>query len=463
MRVLLTNNTLSMRAGSELYVRDVALALLRLGHQPVAYSTRLGEVAEELRTATVPVIDDLAQLAAEPDVIHGHHHLDAMTAMLHFPRVPAIYFCHGWVPWEEMAPQFPTIRRYVAVDDLCQERLQCVHGIVPDKIRIIRNFVDLERFPLRDELPAAPRRALVFSNYLNEQRGLAVLREVCASRGIALDAVGLSTGHSEPQPERVLGQYDIVFAKARCALEALAIGNAVIACDAAGLAGMVTPGNYQELRNLNFGVRSLREPITVENVARALDSYDPRASRAVSLRVRAEAGLGPAIQQILAVYHEALEDYRGSPAEPELLLRSASVYLRQVADFAKGRYIAESERWLAQSQAAAQSRLAEERSQQLQAALAETAQAESERQLAQAQAAAQCRLAEERGQELQAALAEMARAEVDRLCLRENLATVECELVERKAELASIRNSRLGRCMDWIWRWKLRLLGGNGR
>ena len=137
MRVLLTNNTLNERAGSELYVRDIALALLRLGHQPVAYSTRLGAVAEDLRTATVPVIDDLAQLAVAPDIIHGHHHLDAITAMLRFPHVSAVYFCHGWMPWEEMAPRFPTIQLYVAIDDLCVERLQCVHGIAPQGKRIL--------------------------------------------------------------------------------------------------------------------------------------------------------------------------------------------------------------------------------------------------------------------------------------------------------------------------------------
>ncbi|QEY73376.1 glycosyltransferase family 4 protein [Pseudomonas denitrificans (nom. rej.)] len=85
LRVLITNNTLGNRAGSELYVRDLALALLRRGHLPVAYSSQLGDVAEELRRATIPVIDDLNALNIPPDVIHGQHHLDATTAMLHFP------------------------------------------------------------------------------------------------------------------------------------------------------------------------------------------------------------------------------------------------------------------------------------------------------------------------------------------------------------------------------------------
>ncbi len=49
MRILLTNNSLGGRAGTELYVRDIAIELMRRGHRPVAYSTKLGTVAEELR------------------------------------------------------------------------------------------------------------------------------------------------------------------------------------------------------------------------------------------------------------------------------------------------------------------------------------------------------------------------------------------------------------------------------
>src|SRR5205823_5937134 len=97
-----------------------------------------------------------------------------------------------------------------------------------------------------------------------------IVRQACAARGIQLDALGIGVGRSESHPERLLGQYDLVFAKARAALEALAMGTSVIACDSAGLAGMVTPENYERLRRLNFGVRCLRDPITFENVTREL-------------------------------------------------------------------------------------------------------------------------------------------------------------------------------------------------
>ena len=122
LRILITNNTLTYRAGTELYVRDVALALIKRGHTPIAYSTELGEVAQDIRAATIPVIDNLDALAAPPDVIHGHHHLETMTALLRFPGVPAVSFCHGWLPWEENPLRFPRILRYVAVDQACRDR-----------------------------------------------------------------------------------------------------------------------------------------------------------------------------------------------------------------------------------------------------------------------------------------------------------------------------------------------------
>src|SRR6185436_18076478 len=96
LRVLITNNTLADRAGTELYVRDLALALLDRGHQPIAFSAYLGTVAAELRSATVPVIDRLDALAEPPDVIHGHHHVEALLALTHFPDTPALFICHGW-------------------------------------------------------------------------------------------------------------------------------------------------------------------------------------------------------------------------------------------------------------------------------------------------------------------------------------------------------------------------------
>jgi hypothetical protein len=103
LRILLTNTTLGDRGGSSLYIRDVATALLARGHHPIVYSPLLGTVAEDLRIATVPVVDNLDAVGVAPDVIHGQHHMETMTALLHFPGVPAVFCCHGWLPWPLIA------------------------------------------------------------------------------------------------------------------------------------------------------------------------------------------------------------------------------------------------------------------------------------------------------------------------------------------------------------------------
>src|SRR3954469_680530 len=143
LRVLLTNRVLDQRTGTELWVRDVALRLLRRGHTPIVYSPRPGAVAAEIRSQTIPVVDDLASVAEPPDIIHGHHGLETLTALLAFPRVPAVSVCHSWVGWADRPVVFPRIRRYLAVDDTCRDRLVTEHGIAPERVEVVLNAVDL--------------------------------------------------------------------------------------------------------------------------------------------------------------------------------------------------------------------------------------------------------------------------------------------------------------------------------
>lgn len=307
LRVLITNNTLASRAGSELYVRDLAISLMQRGHNPVAYSTVLGDVAEELRKATIPVINDLQFLADTPDLIHGQHHLDAMTAMTHFPDTPAIFFCHGWLPWEERPPIFPSIKRYIAVDDLCMERLLS-EGIASEDIETVYNFIDLKRFVTRSTLPKKPLSALIFSNYAAETNYVGIIRSACHRFGIQkVDTIGLKSGNVTNKPEEILGNYDIVFAKARCALEAMASGCAVIVADFSGLGGMVTSKEMEKMRKLNFGARVMQKSsITEDNILSELQQYDNIDAQRVTDWVRTHANMDKAIDQLLNIYNSVL-------------------------------------------------------------------------------------------------------------------------------------------------------------
>ena len=332
LTVLITNNTLANRAGSELYVRDIATALLKRGHTPIAFSTVLGDVARELREATIPVIDSLDALTTPPDIIHGQHHVETMMALLHFPSTPAIYFCHGWIPWEEAPPRFPRILRYVAVDYTCRDRLVLENAIPKERVSVLLNFVDLDRFKPRAPLPSRPERALIFSNEANEDTNVGDVREACERAGIALDVIGLSSGKPSAEPEKVLGYYDVIFAKARSAIEALSVGAAVVLYDGRGLGPMVTTRELERLRQLNFGIRALGESISVDAVARELCKYDATDAALVSQRMRATAGREAVVDELSSLYEKVIAEHAGQGRRDWAAeSRAAADYLRWVA------------------------------------------------------------------------------------------------------------------------------------
>lgn len=349
MRILLCNHALDLRSGSELYIRDVALALLARGHEPIAYSRWVGEVAEELRRATVPVLDDLEELKRPPDVLHVQHHLEAMTSITRFPRVPAVYVCHGWLPDEEAPPRHPRIRRYVAVDELVRQRLLDECGIPAARVTTLLNFVDLNRFLPRPPLPRRPARALVFSNQAREDSYLPAVREACGRVGLAVDVVGRGVERPCPCPEEILGRYDVVFAKGRSALEAAAVGAAVVLCDGAGLGPMVTSSELLRLRAYNFGVRLLRRPVTIEALVQELERYDPSDAAEVTRRLRQEVSLEDTTDRLIELYEEVLSEYDPATVSEDEEAKAVARYLRR-GPLAGGSFFqSEKDRWAAEA------------------------------------------------------------------------------------------------------------------
>ena len=197
-------------------------------------------------------------------------------------------------------------------------------GFAADDVHVLTNAVDLQRFRRRPPLPAKPRRALVFSNALDGSF-LGTIREACAQRDVELDVVGLASGRAIDHPETILPQYDLVFGKARCALEAIAVGAAVVVCDAPGMAGLVTTSRLEEMRVLNFGRRTLQRPYTLENVLGEIDRYDPEDATEVSARIRASNDVDLLAQQFIALYDDLLADPVRPGGAEELTALSASL------------------------------------------------------------------------------------------------------------------------------------------
>ena len=162
MNVLITQHRLKRRGGTEMYAFDIARKLIEQGHRAIVYSPQLGDLEEEFRTATIPVVADLNRIQVRPDVIHGQHGIETLTAMLQFPNTPAIYVIHDWAWVFDKPPLLDRIAKYVAVDETCYDRLVVREGIPEDRAMVLQNAVDLDRFQRRSPLPDSPRQAHCF-------------------------------------------------------------------------------------------------------------------------------------------------------------------------------------------------------------------------------------------------------------------------------------------------------------
>jgi hypothetical protein len=157
------------------------------------------------------------------------------------------------------------------------------------------------------------------------------VREACARAGLEFDVVGSGAGRPCAEPEKLLGGYDIVFAKGRAALEAMAVGAAVVLCDATGMGPLVTAAELERLRARNFGARALSHPLDAERLAREIERYEPADAAEVSRRVRAEAGRDAALDELIELYEEVIAEYeaRGGAARDPAAEegRAAAAYL----------------------------------------------------------------------------------------------------------------------------------------
>ena len=325
MKVLVTNCALQTHAGSELYVRDVVRGLRRAGHSPVVWSPMLGAVADEIRATGVPVHGDLADVP-EPDLVHGQMHDETIAALSRFPDRPGLFVQHSATLWQDATPVHPRLRRYLAVDYACLERIAAA-GVAPSMTSVVPNGVDLDRFRQRDPLPRRPRRALVLSNYAGENTHLPAVREACARMGVVLEVAGAANGTPTSNPESSLPAYDLVFAKARAALEALAVGCAVVVADVPGIAGMVRHENLPEWRRWNFGRRLLTAPHDVELLCTEIARYDADDAARCTEYVRTHYGLDAVIDQLVVEYERVLEDWGSGAVDHRAELVAVSARL----------------------------------------------------------------------------------------------------------------------------------------
>jgi hypothetical protein len=326
-RVLLVSIILIGRTGTEVVCCETARGLRRRNHEVIIYTQQAGATADQLRAEGFEVTTDLASLNAVPDVIQANQTYPLLEAVGRFPGTPAISICHDAVTWHSEPVDLPAIRRHVAVDLACRDRIASRFPHLADRIEILHNAVDLDAYRPRAPLPPRPKRALILAKHPSY---LDAVQAACAGYDIDLDVLGPAVGVEVDDLPSLLGRYDLVFASARSALEAMAAGCAVIVIDSRGLAGLVTSAAVSSWREDNFGLRLLSREASGEAVAAEIERYDALDAQRVSGFIRENSSLARYLDRLEAMYREVAAEALAQPVDRDELVYQMSRSFRPI-------------------------------------------------------------------------------------------------------------------------------------
>jgi hypothetical protein len=314
LRILITQRELIHWGGSQMFTIEVAKELSNRGHEVAVFCPRPGDLAKIIFPSGVWVKSRLSEVPWEPDIIHGQHHLQAIAALSYFVNTPAVYYCHGVRPWVEQVPQHPRIRNYVMMCEWMVSPTAMEFGVPRNRMTVIPNFVNMNRFSLVRSPPDRPRRGLLFGNKGFSEAELMRLERACSEHDISLDKVGYPYGNPQERPEAFLPDYDLVFAIGRCAVEAIACGCAVIPIVPGQAGQLITLENFRDWVFSNFSpvYGTGATQIDGDWLRGELAKYSPEITSKVSTKLRKEHDLRGAITKLETIYQTAIDDYKNS-------------------------------------------------------------------------------------------------------------------------------------------------------
>jgi hypothetical protein len=306
VKIVIGNNRVAKRTGTEIVTRDFALGLWRRGHEVAVLTLDRGPFAQEIISQGVPVVLASEGTLPRPDIIHLNQASMVLPAASLFPSVPIVLQCHA--PAESLGAEVrhPAVLRRYGISTACCQLLEQALGNAEQVDGILGNYVDLSRFDPRQELPARPRKWLAVCEKKHGLRLLFRLWLLSLWNNARLTAVGPRVKRRIDNVPAEAAQHDLVFASARCALEAAASGAAVVVVDYRGLAGMLSTANHAQWVGNNLGIDLLTFPTSLSALQAALRCYNPQDAQAVSRLVRQQTDLESGLDRLESIYRSVL-------------------------------------------------------------------------------------------------------------------------------------------------------------
>ncbi len=307
MKILITNHHLRNRAGSELFTFELAKHLKERGHNVFVFSFDLGGIAEKIKELNISVTDNLSDFRnIRFDIIHAQHNIAAIIARSVFQKVPMVFMSHGFLPELEQSPSIDLgISKFIAVSEEVAENLKKNNRIPDEKIEIIRNFVDTQKFISKKNVNRVPKKLLVISNHYIDQVKNIVERS-CIDLDIEVRHIGLPENSVENVVDYI-NESDIIVTLGRGCLEAMACERNVIVYDIHGGDGFLDEKNFYDIRKNNFSGRRNGFIYSVEEFKNEISKYNPDQGKKLRKIIENENSINTIISSIEKIYFSVLK------------------------------------------------------------------------------------------------------------------------------------------------------------
>ncbi len=270
MRFVLANRQMAFVGGTEIHLVTVAEHLRRLGHDAVIYTPELGAYSDHARSRGLEVLGTLRELPLECDVVFAQDAIVAYDMAERYPSALFVYRVCGDFNEFQLLPQAEDVIDLVIVLSDRYARLVEASAVKAPMVRL-RVPIDVDRLAPIGRIRERPRRAVVIGNYTDR---FELVRDAWESHGIEVAQVGLANGAGQSfDVAAALADADIVVAKSRTALDAMACGRAVYVLDVFGGDGWVTPEIYPALEADHFAGHASDRVIDKLGLERDLADY----------------------------------------------------------------------------------------------------------------------------------------------------------------------------------------------
>lgn len=312
MEIILGEYALSAPGGAQTYALTLADHLQRIGHGVTLFTLEDGGFADHAREQGLRVVGR-AELPDVCDAIVVQDGACAYELAERFPTVPQAFVMHSAEFEVELPPQVAGIAGAVLVmNDRVEGRARAM--ALDAEIVRLRQPIDPMRFRARRHARERPRTAVLLGNALAGPRRDLITGALEAA-GISWTQLGASGSGMTYEPERALGEADIVVGYGRAVLEGMSCGCAAYVYDL-GLDGWVTDESYAAIEADGFAGLATAAVATPERIAADLARYTP--------------ALGVAARELVSLHHSA---YHHTNAVVGVLARLApTVHPPEAAD-----------------------------------------------------------------------------------------------------------------------------------